>query len=306
MSDSRPTYSKPQITKYFDRLTIPHNERVYDVKSLNPEDALSYLALLQKLHLANIPFENLSIHYSTHRQVSIHAQELFRKIIDDNNGRGGYCMENNLLFGTLMHSLGFNLYSGGGRVLAQGGVWTGFGHMVNLVTIDDLKYLVDVGFGSDSPVRPQPLVSGTVLPHMAPGSTRLQWRNITPNTDPNQRLWICEYRRTDDSDWETKYCFSELEFLPQDYNVMNYYTSTNPRSIFSKTIMVETKILRDNELVGNQILLGNNLKWRVHGQKEKEIVLNSEAERLQALEEHWGIKLGQPERDGIRGLSTEL
>lgn len=124
-STQRPTYSRPQITLYFDRLGLSEPQRRYDVAGLTSEDALDYLAQLQKLHLARVPFENLTLHYSPHRQISIHPEELFKKIIGENNGRGGYCMENNCLFGTLLNSLGFQLFSAGARVF-DNGQWTGW------------------------------------------------------------------------------------------------------------------------------------------------------------------------------------
>jgi arylamine N-acetyltransferase len=121
----RPTHSREQVTKYFERLRLPEEQRVYDVAALEPEAALKFLALLQKLHLVAIPFENLTLHYSAHRQISLHPDELFKKVIADNNGRGGYCMENNGLFGTLLRSIGYVLFSAGARVF-DGGRWTGW------------------------------------------------------------------------------------------------------------------------------------------------------------------------------------
>ena len=116
---SRPAYTQAQIAKYFDRLHLPANQRIHDVASLNPDEALAYLALLQKLHLVAIPFENLSLHYSPHRRISIHPEAVFQKIIGDDGGRGGYCMENTGLFSVLLRSLGFDCYSAGARVFAE-------------------------------------------------------------------------------------------------------------------------------------------------------------------------------------------
>lgn len=116
---SRPTYTHSQIAKYFDRLQLPANQRIYDVASLNSDEALAYLALLQKLHLVSIPFENLSLHYSPHRHISIHPEAVFQKIIGNHGGRGGYCMENTGLFSVLLHSLGFDCYSAGARVFSE-------------------------------------------------------------------------------------------------------------------------------------------------------------------------------------------
>jgi arylamine N-acetyltransferase len=304
---TRVTFSNGQISKYFDRIQLPKEKRELEVAKLKPEDALEHLALLQKLHLASIPFENLSLHYSPHHQISIHPQELFKKIISDDNGRGGYCMENNRLFGTLLLSLGFTLYSGGARVFTEG-TWTGWSHMVNLVTIGDVKYHVDVAFGSDGPVAPMPLDrTGTVRKHISPATARLQWRNIPGNTDSNQRMWIYEHRRNDDVDWDVKYCYTELEFLPSDYNSMNYFTSTSNQIFFTRVIIVDKKILDDaGEYAGSLTLFGNSIKWRIHGVKENKIEFKTEDDRLDALERYFGIKFGDVERDGIRGLPSEI
>lgn len=113
------------MDQYFSRLKIAETQRKYDVAELDPEDAYRYLALLQKHQLVEVPFENLTLHYSPHRQVSLHPEELFKKIIGDNNGRGGYCMENNRLFGILLFTLGFKMYSAGARVFDDN-LWTGW------------------------------------------------------------------------------------------------------------------------------------------------------------------------------------
>ncbi|KAL6159242.1 hypothetical protein ACJQWK_04155 [Exserohilum turcicum] len=185
---ARPTFAPDQVARYLDRLGLPEAERRYSVAGLDAHDALDYLARLQTLHLAAVLFENLSLHYSAHGTVSVHPHQLSNKIIGDGNGRGGYCMENNSLFGTLLASLGFAVYSGGGRVHEPAG-WTGWLHLLNFVTIGDTKYHVDVGFGGDGPIVPMPLVrTGAVQKHIQPAAARLEWRNIAGSTDPGQRL----------------------------------------------------------------------------------------------------------------------
>ncbi|KAF2642553.1 cysteine proteinase [Massarina eburnea CBS 473.64] len=267
----RSGYTKAQISEYFDRLRLPEERRRYDVAGLEPGDALEYLGTLQRLHLAEIPFENLTLHYSPHRQICIHAEELFTKIIGDGNGRGGYCMENNGLFGTLLYC-------------QHRQDWR-----------DEVR------------VVPMPLDrSGAIQKHMQPGAARLEWQNIAGNTDPDQRLWVYHYRRDERSDFETVYCFSELEFLPSDYQIMNYYTSTSMRIFFTRIVVMEKKLLADGELVGSLTMNQNTLKWRVHGTKEREIKFESEADRIRALEEHFGILLTTTQRDGIEGLPSEI
>ena len=303
----RPTYTREQISKYFERLKLPAKHQNCGVADLSPENALTYLTLLQKHQLAEIPFENLTLHYSAHHSINVHPEALFTKIIGDNNGRGGYCMENNALFGTLLSSLGFNIYSAGARV-NNGGVLTGWSHMVNIVTIGVTKYHVDVAFGGNGPIVPMPLDrSEVVKEHIKPAAARLQWRNVPGNTDPNQRLWVFEHRPDQDSDFAMMYCFTELEFIPSDYAVMNYFTSTSKHIFFTRTIVVEKKILDDaGELAGQLIMSDKDLKWRMHGKNEKQIEFESEKDRLDALEKHFGIHFSEVERVGIQGLPSEI
>ncbi|MBE7179987.1 MAG: arylamine N-acetyltransferase [Terriglobus roseus] len=109
------TYDADQIQRYYDRIKLPSARRVLTVDGLDPETSLAYLKLLQQHHLVAIPFESLSLHYGPHT-VSLHPDALFRKVVCS-NGRGGYCMENNFLFGTLLRSVGYTLYPAGARVM---------------------------------------------------------------------------------------------------------------------------------------------------------------------------------------------
>ena len=180
--------------------------------------------------------------------------------------------------------------------------------MVNIVKVGEAKYHVDVGFGGNGPITPMPLDrSGPVQKHIAPATARLQYRNIPGNTDPEQRLWIYEHRIDDNSDFQITYCFTELEFLPSDYAMMNYFTSTSRRTFFTRVIVGVKNLLGDDgELEGALILGNNDIKWRVHGKTERQIKFETEEDRIRALEEHFGIKLSAAEREGIRGLPSQI
>ena len=115
----RSTYSKDQLHKYFDRIFLPEEHRIHlhsERQNATPNEQLSLLANLKKYHLAAIPFENLELHYSPTKTVSLEPQFLFQKIVSRGHGRGGRCMETNCLFGTVLRSLGFDVYSAGARV----------------------------------------------------------------------------------------------------------------------------------------------------------------------------------------------
>lgn len=180
--------------------------------------------------------------------------------------------------------------------------------MINLVTIDSTKYWVDVGFGPNCSVQPLPLKDGITATNIAPASVRLQYRNIDQNTDPSQRLWCFEHRINDKSEWQEMYCFSEMEFLPSDYHLMNYYTSTSPKTWFTQRIVCSKMLLGGDEgdMVVGVVILQNDLKRRMHGKTETQQVFESEEERLKALEDVFEIRFNQSEREGIQGMASAI
>ena len=121
----RVLYTRAQLEAFFDRIDFRRSAASVDFNL-----SLDILTILQRHFLAAIPFESLSLHYSPHHIVSVDPQAVFRKIVGEVNledgnvklnakkgeGRGGYCMENSLLFGTVLRSLGFEVYPTGARV----------------------------------------------------------------------------------------------------------------------------------------------------------------------------------------------
>lgn len=130
---ARPTYTQSQLEAYFAHISLPQISRdlAFSGSKLhdNATNALKFLTELQQYQLAAVPFENLSLHYSQHYSISLDPEVLFKKIVgyegnrasvEGKNYRGGYCMENNGFFGTVLRSLGFQVYSAGARVYKDG------------------------------------------------------------------------------------------------------------------------------------------------------------------------------------------
>lgn len=119
-----PAYTEPQLKRYFERIALPTSvqdrllslSRSHDdpSSSLSPDEQLAFLTTLQQYQLSHVPFENLSLHYSPHRTLSLDVSDLYGKIVE--RRRGGYCMENNCFFAAVLRGLKFSVYSGGGRV----------------------------------------------------------------------------------------------------------------------------------------------------------------------------------------------
>ncbi|PVH88491.1 arylamine N-acetyltransferase 1 [Cadophora sp. DSE1049] len=300
-------YSQEQVSAYLARISFASRK----CKPITPEtvrsaDGLNYLTTLQICHLASIPFESLSLHYSQDRNISLDEEALFDKMVGSGSGRGGYCMEQNLFFGTILKTMGFEIISTGARVMGPAG-YKGWDHQVLLVCMDDGVYLVDVGFGSSGPTRPIHLAHGKVVKW---GATEAQSRLIyqEPPNPAFQGLWIMEHRNTPSDEWSPKYSFGMTEFTAQDFSVMNYATSTRRTCIFTFMIIASKMILDEDsgDIVGAMTLSGSTIKRRIREKSEVVVECATEGERVAALKEHFGIILSSKEQAGIRGTVTEL
>lgn len=106
-------YTPDQITRYLAHVSYPH-------PAAHPPPTLSTLRHLTTLHLAAVPFESLSLHYTPERNLTVSTEGLLRKIVEGNGveggRRGGYCMEVNTLFACVLRGLGFDVLSVGARI----------------------------------------------------------------------------------------------------------------------------------------------------------------------------------------------
>lgn len=108
---------------------------------------LETLEALQRAHLTAVPFENL--HVTSGIGVRTDLAWSVPKIVEE--GRGGWCFENNGAFAALLEALGFAVSRLGAAVLLAGPNQL-IDHLAIEVRLDQ-AYLVDVGFG-DSFIRP--------------------------------------------------------------------------------------------------------------------------------------------------------
>ncbi|KAL6112818.1 nat2 [Pungitius sinensis] len=127
---------------------------------------LATLKLIHKQHVMSVPFENLSIHCGEKNVMDLEAT--FNKIV--RRRRGGWCLENNFLFGWVLREIGYDTTSLGSRVFNS--VLNDFGpldsHFINKVVIDGKAYITDVSFGMSFQLwEPLELVSGMDQPQAA-------------------------------------------------------------------------------------------------------------------------------------------
>ena len=114
-----------------------------------------------------------------------------------------------------------------------------------------------------------------------------------------------------------------MEFLPEDFELVNYFVSTHPDSFQTRMVLV-VKFLRgvvdrdgdgdegdgeegkEERIYGKRMMVGGTVKENLGGKTRVVRVCGSEKERVDVLEGFFGIRLGGEEREGIRGRVGEL
>ncbi|KAK1138599.1 hypothetical protein N8T08_002161 [Aspergillus melleus] len=316
---SSPPYTPDQLNLYLERIQYPeptNATRLQHAQESIATNALAALTELQRRHLGAIPWGNSALHYSQHKAISIHPTAVFDKLV--HRRLDGYCMENTNLFYGVLRSLGYTVYPTGGRVCeAASGAgrnpgkqkFYALGHMILIVTIEGKKYMTDVGFGNNGPTSPLLLEEDVVSTCIAPSESRLTHDSLPEFVDKTQKVWIYQLRYTPDSEWLPHYAFSEVEFLPQDFDVMNYATSTGRNSWFTQ-ILVCARVILDEETgtqpQGLYVLVGKVVKKRLQGQTEVVATFETEDDRVAGLEKWFGLHFRDDEVEGIQGLVSHI
>jgi N-hydroxyarylamine O-acetyltransferase len=204
-----------------------------------PRDAtIDTLDALHLAHATSIPFENLDILLG--RAIRLDLESLQRKLIAER--RGGYCFEQNLLFATVLETLGFEVTLLSARVRYGATVVRPRTHMLLLVTCPGARWIADVGFGGEGLLKPVPFaIDGE--------SAQFRW---TYRLVKEGRHYVLQSRRPDG--WIDMYAFTLEPHERVDYEVANHFTSTYPSSPFRLMPIAQRPspearyILRDREL----------------------------------------------------------
>ncbi|XP_051920352.1 arylamine N-acetyltransferase, pineal gland isozyme NAT-10-like [Hippocampus zosterae] len=197
---------------------------------------LNTLKLIHKLHIMSIPFENLDMHCG--RRIVMDIEVIFDKIV--RQGRGGWCMENNLLLYWVLREMGYNVIVLAARVFQRS--ICDFspleGHLINKVVIDGKPYIEDVSFGMSSQLwEPLELVSGKEQVQV-PGTFRLIDKGdfwILEKTDRKPEIVNPEFANSNLVNRQlirNLYCFT---LTPRDAGYFidaAYSLQTNPASLF--------------------------------------------------------------------------
>jgi N-hydroxyarylamine O-acetyltransferase len=186
---------------------------------------LEALREVHRLHVAAIPFENLSPLMGD--EVSLDLEDLQAKLV--RGGRGGYCFEHNLLLWAVLREMGFEAQGLGARVRwgapADAPVRQR-SHMALLVSLTEGPHVADVGFGGMTMSAP----------------LALQTRSPQPTPHEPFRLVEAAAEAWDlqadvGGQWLPLYRFDLSPQLPVDYEPANWFVATHPSSPFPNHLM---------------------------------------------------------------------
>lgn len=236
------------------------------------EASLDVLRELHIRHTQAIAFENLSPYLRL--DMALDPASLYDKLV--HGQRGGYCYEQNGLFKHVLDTLGFETHGLAGRVL-----WnmpadrrSPRTHMLLLVEAASERYIADVGFGGMTLTAPIRLVTEAAqeTPHGPYRLTESGGEYVL-----NAQL---------DDEWKPLYAFNLEEHTPPDYELMNWYTSTHPRSLFV-TDLIAARAMRE----GRHTLRNNRYGFRGLSGVKGEQRIRTVAELKALLSSVFGIEV---------------
>ena len=182
------------------------------------------VATLRRLHIAHLaafPFDNLQI--QRHGIVRVDVASIEEKFLGGTTG--GYCFEQNTLFGSVLRELGFDVSTLLGRVGSP--ERRSLNHMILLVRVAGERWLADVGFGGEGPLEPLQLREGL----------RQDQNGIVYTLGRGEHYWSLSMEAGGVA--HDLYEFSEAPHTVGDVEMANFYTSSHPESIFRKTLTIQ-------------------------------------------------------------------
>lgn len=236
-------------------------------------------------HAQTIPFENLDPILG--REVRLDLDSLQAKMV--RGGRGGYCFEQNRLLEAALHNIGFRTRRVAAQVLWNQSTFLARTHMLLLVERQEGDLLADVGFG---------------------GMTLTGVLGLTVDID--QKTPLETFRLVNDGDdlrlevklhdaWAPVYRFDGRERLLADYEVYNYYLSTNPASPFVRSLLAA----RPDE-DGRYALLNNKLTVHRRDGTTERRMLTTPGEMRDVLTNVIRISLPTPAAELDRALGKVI
>jgi len=253
-----------ELTAYLDRIGLAGPVRV---------DSTG-LAIVQRAHRLAIPFENLDILLG--RGIELAPDAVFDKLVT--RRRGGYCFEQNGLFGQALAAMGFSTRPLMARVwFLDPPATPGRTHVILHVTLSGMPWIADAGFGGGY-APPMPLVADRIAEE-----ANVRYRLLRDSAHG----WMLE--RDGGDGWARQFSFTLDEVYDADIAIANHWTSTAPDSRFTNGAFLN-RILPD----GDVSLIDRRLTRRQPGGGAQREIANAGDYRA-LLADSFGIALSEDE-----------
>lgn len=234
---------------------------------------LATLTALHAAHQRSIPFENLEVQFG--KVLTLDPDAAFAKLVT--RRRGGWCYEQNGLFGRALTALGFAVTRLSAGVLRELRGDDHIGSHLALLVHLERDYLADVGFGGG-------------LAHPIP---------LAEDSHPSPPI-ACELSRTADGYWRLGIAFGDPA-LSYDFHSepadeaelarMCHWQTSEPDSMFVQNLVVQQRRPDAHVMLRGKVLTRTTAK----GADKRE--LGSAAELVATLRDEFGLDV--PEAAGL-------
>jgi Arylamine N-acetyltransferase len=188
--------------------------------NITPAADIDFLTQLHHAHFYSIPFENFGMKENAAGKLSY--DEIASNIMV--NHRGGICFEFSLLLEALFKHAGIIFHKRLARVLIP--YTTPATHQFFIVTLDNQRWIFDIGFGAKGPRAPILLSEGYAHHH--------PFLSSRVNRHPVYG-WIVSVKEMSkpDASWEAIYAFHDTDALEPDIQMAHFYTLHHPESLLN-------------------------------------------------------------------------
>jgi N-hydroxyarylamine O-acetyltransferase len=235
------------------------------------EPTLATLRALQLHHVRAIPFENLDTLLGI--PVRVDLESLQHKLVQTR--RGGYCFEHNVLFKSVLDTVGLRSTALAARVVWErpAGEVRARTHMVLLVETGKGPYLADVGFGGLTPTAPLQLEADVEQP-----TPHESFRVVREGAELAVEARVR-------GEWKRLYRFDLQPQQPVDIELLNHYVVSHADSPMMGRL-IAARVAADRRFgLGNGVLRVH----RVDGASEEKH-LRTVAELRDVLRTTFGIE----------------
>lgn len=250
--------SPAQLEAYFARIGYD-GPRAADFATLDA---------LHRAHVLTIPFENLDVQLGD--PPTLDPARIFDKLVT--RRRGGWCYEQNGLFGRALVTLGFPVTRLSAGVMRQvRGEFVMGSHLALKVTAEGREWLCDVGFGSTQ-LAPLPFAAGAWAEAPLAG-------DLGQVEDGYWRLAITE------GPMPLSYDFHDEPAEEARLEALCAWQGSDPESIFVQNLVVQQRRADGHEMLRGKVLT----LTRADGSEERE--LGSADELVTELRDRFGLDL---------------